>query len=74
MKSYVALYRGPTIEAAELVGVSLDPDLVAGVAARLLRQKDLESSTDAVLAVKREGERRVLRLIQDEALGPEESV
>ena len=63
MRSFVALYRGPTVSEARLVSASSDPALVAHVAERLL-EKPLED--DDVLAPIDAGRRQALRLVLDE--------
>ncbi len=69
MVSFVALYRGPSLSAAELVGVTTDPALVAHVADRLLAERDREGrrSDDPATAALTEGKRRALELVRDEA-------
>jgi hypothetical protein len=62
----LAIYRGSSIASARLVAVSVDPALVADVAARLLGQPE-EDGEDRVLVAQRRGERQALRLILGEA-------
>lgn len=66
MRTFLALYRGPTVAEAELVALSADPTLVADVAARLLQQPD-DAPSDPILDAKRRGDRRALQLVQAEA-------
>lgn len=66
MITLVALYRGSSVTEAELVCVSTDPALVLAVANCLLDEED--DPADPVLAAKRRGERRTLRLVRAELL------
>ena len=71
MVSFLAVYRGKTLEAAELVAVSTDPALVGYVAARLLKGS-VDSSAgpeekDEALEALRDGERKALESIRSEA-------
>jgi hypothetical protein len=63
VRSFVALYRGPTVSEARLVSASADPALVAYVAERLL-EKPLDD--DSVLAPIDAGRRQSLRVVLDE--------
>ena len=69
--SFVALYRGPSLAAAELVAVSTAPALVAQVAGELLaeRQREGVRAEDPALAAVADGKRRALELVRDEAGG-----
>lgn len=69
MVSFIGLYRGPSLSAAQLVGVSADPALVAHVAGALLaeRERDGGSTEDAATVALTEGKRRALELVRDEA-------
>jgi hypothetical protein len=66
MTTLVALYRGETIGDARLIAVSADPELVAYVAAALLREPP--SSDDPVVAQINGGQRRALRLVKKEGM------
>ena len=63
--SFVAIYRGPTINAARFIAVSADPSLVAHVCDRLLASPPGES--DFVTSEVESGRRAALRLIHREA-------
>ncbi len=64
MKSFVALYRGPTVSEARLVSASGDAALVAYVATRLL---ETPPEGDDVLSRIDRGRRQALRLVLGEA-------
>lgn len=64
MKTFVALYRGPTVSEARLVSASGEADLVAYVATRMLEKP---AEPDDVLAPISEGRREALRLVANEA-------
>ena len=71
MTSFVALYRGPSVASAKLVGVSGDAGLVAGVGHRLLGESERVTapngdSVDPVLVELERGRRRALRLVHGE--------
>lgn len=66
MLSYLALYRGRTLATAELVAVSNDPDLIAHVSDRLLREPQ-DGTSDPAVAALAAGRRRALELVRDEA-------
>jgi hypothetical protein len=60
----VAVFRGETIDAARLVAVSIAPDLVADVAARLLADtEDRRQSGDPVVNAVEAGRRRALAIL-----------
>ena len=65
MTSFLALYRGDTITAAQIVAVTADPHLVSDFAARLLREPS-EPSEDPVVVRMEEGRRRALEVVRDE--------
>lgn len=68
MTSFVALYRGPSIGSAKLIGVSGDAELVAGVANRLLGEAERATeAVDPVLVALERGRRSALRLVRTEA-------
>ncbi len=68
MTSFLALYRGRSIGSAELIAVSADPDIIARFADALL-EKDWRQtgSCDPVAAEVKDGQRRALKLVRDEA-------
>lgn len=68
--TFLAVYRGESLQGATLVAVSTDPDLVAHVASVLLEssQPPAESGDPAIHALRR-GRGKALRLIQAEARG-----
>ena len=68
MSSFIALYRGPTVASARLIGVSADPQLVAHVADGLLAQAQAvaEAADDACLYELETGRQRALRLVRQE--------
>lgn len=67
MISFLALYRGPTLDATQLVSVTSDPIVVARFAADLLRKEVNIDAEDRVTAEVREGRRRALELVRGEA-------
>jgi hypothetical protein len=62
MVSFLALYRGRSLNEAELVAVSTDVEIVSNFAERLLKQPYEE--TDPVLMEVKTGKRRALRRVQ----------
>ena len=69
MISFIGLYRGESLEDAQLVAVSVDSRLVSGVATALLRGDEL--TADPALSALRSGRRRALRLVARESLSRE---
>jgi hypothetical protein len=69
--TFIALYRGPRLSAAELVAVSTDPNLVAHVAGALLaaREREPAGSDDPAIHALNAGRRQALELVRDEAKG-----
>jgi hypothetical protein len=65
MTSFIALYRGRTMDDARIVGVTADRRLVSEVAARMLDEAD-GSPADPVIRCIDEGRLRALRLIQEQ--------
>ncbi len=65
MTSFVALHRGESIAAANLVAVSAEPELVRDLAARMLAEPEGEEP-DAVLRELGGGRRRALELVKGE--------
>jgi hypothetical protein len=72
VRTFLAIYRGPTIAQAELIAVSADPFLVTEVAARLLRSGECPG-TDPVLRAKRRGIRAALSLVGRQAAAEEDA-
>lgn len=64
MPSFVALYRGQSIREAQMVGVSVDPELVAHVAGRMLQSQGPPSADPAIAALQN-GRRQALRHCTD---------
>jgi len=62
--SFLGLYRGKSLEDAQLVAVSADSKLVSGVATALLRGD--ARIADPALSALRSGLRRALRLVAQE--------
>ncbi len=62
MTTFLALYRGETIEAAELVAVSVDPALIQLAAAHTIAQMP-QPDNDPVLRVLHERRLRALWLL-----------
>jgi hypothetical protein len=73
VRTFLAIYRGPTVAEAELIAVSSDPTIVAEVAMRLLRTGDLPN-IDPVLRAKRRGTRAALRFVRREASGAPDAI
>lgn len=70
MLSFLALYRGDSIQSADLVAVSTDDRLVAHVAGELLRSDRSKTETgDQVTNAVRAGKRRALECVRSEAEG-----
>ena len=65
MTSFLALYRGDTITAAQIVAVTADPHLVSDFAARLLGQPSEPSGGPVVVSIE-EGKRKALEVVRDE--------
>lgn len=65
MLTYLALYRGPSIERAELVAVSTDAELISHVAGAILQEgiKSNEEPTDPAVASLVKGRQRALRIV-----------
>lgn len=66
MVTFLALYRGPSVSEAEVLGLTADPDLIADFAARLLPRSG-QTSGDPVLEQKHRAQRRTLRQVRAEA-------
>ena len=67
MRTFIAIYRGDTVAQAVLVGLSLDQELVAEVASKLLADGAPLSASDPIVSAKQRSERQVLRLVRAEA-------
>ena len=65
MVSFIALYRGESISAAQLVATTADPNLVRDFAERMLSMP--EGEPDTVLRELELGRRRALHLVRDDA-------
>jgi hypothetical protein len=65
MTSFIALYRGPSVDDARLIAVSSAPDLVAFLADQLLVRD--EPSGDPVVEKLRRGRRSALKAVKTEA-------
>lgn len=66
MVSFVAIYRGQTVNDARLVSISADPCLVADVASRILTEALQEHpAADPVVAAIDKGKARALALIAE---------
>lgn len=67
MVSFLALYRGASLESAELLAVATDPELVAMVAGSLLKEQRGDRGGDPAIDALRGGRRRALRVVKREA-------
>lgn len=67
MTNFLALYRGPNPNEAQVVAVTCDPDLIDLVATRLLAQP--HRAEDAVVDALQHGRRRALQMIRDDSTG-----
>ena len=68
MTSFLVLYRGETVAAAQIMAVSADSSLVGEFAERLLSKPE-ELKADAALVEMERGRRKALRVVADEADG-----
>jgi hypothetical protein len=66
LTNFIALYRGETVTSAKIVAVTADADLVADLAARMLRRQEEEIENDSMVRSLDDGRRRALRLITEE--------
>ncbi len=66
VKTFVALYRGPTVSSAELVAVCTDLKVVRELADKMLAEAE-EPEPDAALEELKRGRRQALQLVKDEA-------
>jgi hypothetical protein len=67
MVSFITLHRGASIATAELIAVSIDPDLVAYVAGAILGERQSALSGDPAASALARGRRRALRLVRAKA-------
>jgi hypothetical protein len=65
--SFLALYRGESVNAAKLLAVTADPDIVHDFVARLLAHPGPKQEPDRVLGELERGRRRALQLVKDGA-------
>jgi len=65
MTTFLAVYRGKTVDDAKMVAVTADPTLVTLVATQLLDTQ--QSNDDPVLTALDRGRTRALRLIKRES-------
>lgn len=66
MNTFVAIYRGASINQAKLIAVSIDPTLIAYVSTHLLEEQ-LPAGQDSVITELERGRQEALRLIRQEA-------
>jgi hypothetical protein len=66
LTTFLALYRGESVNAAKLIAVTAEPSLVSELAARILSEPG-ESQPDPVLQEIESGRRRALQLVRNEA-------
>ena len=66
MATFVAIYRGETIDSARLIALSADPELIADVTARIL-QEHPGKHPDPIVACVEKGRKAALHLIAKEA-------
>jgi hypothetical protein len=66
MTSFVAIYRGQTVGDARLIAVSANPDLVAEVSSKLLKDAPAQGE-DEVLEALDGGRRSALTLVAQKA-------
>jgi hypothetical protein len=64
MVTFLTLYRGPSLAAAELIAVSTDPELVGYVATALLRHAPGGADDDPALTALSRARRRALRIVR----------
>ena len=65
MVSFLTLYRGRTLEDAQLVAISTNDRIIKDFAERLLRERDNDEPDPALKAI-RQGKRHALRIIKKE--------
>ena len=62
MTTFLALYRGPSIEQARLVATTVDPELVKEFARRLLTKSE-STEQDGALKALQDGRRQALQIV-----------
>lgn len=62
MTTFIALYRGQTINSAKVIAVATDSELVSLVASKMLQTPETDSS-DPVVSAMDAGRRQALRLV-----------
>lgn len=69
MVTFIAVYRGASIQEAQMVAVSVNTALAAKVADHILQEQNLlpQSSADAVRNAIHQGRQHALHLIKSEA-------
>ncbi len=72
--TFLALYRGSTIGTAELVAVTTDPKLIGEVASAMLTADAGDDPEDPAVSAVKDGRRRALQLVQDEARGDDDLI
>jgi hypothetical protein len=65
--SFIAIYRGETVQSARLIAVSADPTLVADVSSCMLDADQTGSDSDPIISELDRARRHALRLIQGES-------
>ena len=65
MVSFLTLYRGRTLEDAQLVAISTNDRIIKDFAERLLRERDNDEPDPALNAI-HQGKRHALRIIKKE--------
>ena len=66
--TFLALYRGPNIDRARLIAISIDSELVQEFARRLLLSSE-PPEHDSALKALQDGRWQALRIVGDEAVG-----
>jgi len=62
MTTFLAIYRGQSVDNARIIAVATDTDLVSFVASLILRSSQFDS-TDPVISAVNSGRRQALRLV-----------
>jgi len=65
MTTFIALYRGQTINSAKVIAVATDSELVSLVASKMLQTPETDFS-DPVVSAMDAGRRQALRLVAGE--------
>ena len=66
--TFLALYRGPNIDRARLIAITVDSELVQEFARRLLLSSE-PPEHDSALKALQDGRWQALRVVGDEAVG-----